>query len=166
MAHKNIFIQLRCFQLKNFHGVCHQIWIFTKIKILSGVVTSSNNAQNGRKGVFEILPFTNMKVCLQRAVSKTWLYGVVVSFEILETFFSPGRYSANNAYDIQNTLEKLFSSDFSSHQRRTVKWLNLQLFWWHVQNELSPCYSLFLDWTTLHPQLFVVMHSLAHNYPL
>ena len=60
---------------------------------------------------FGILPFTNTKVCLQRAVSKTWLYCVVVSFEILETFFSPGRYSANNAYDIQNTLEKIFSSD-------------------------------------------------------
>ena len=52
-----------------------------------------------------------MKVCLQGAVSKTWLNGVVVSFEVLETFFSPGNYSANNAYDIQNNLEKLFSSD-------------------------------------------------------
>ena len=50
-----------------------------------------------------------MKVCLQSAVSKIWLYGVVVSFEILETFFSPGHYSPNNAYDIHNTLEKLSS---------------------------------------------------------
>ena len=63
---------------------------------------------------FEFLSFTNMKVCLQGAVSKTWLYGVVVSFEVLDTFFSPGNYSANNAYDIQNTLEKLFSSDYRS----------------------------------------------------
>ena len=40
---------------------------------------------------------------------KLCLYGVVVSFEILEAFFlSPGRYSANNAHDIQNNLDKLF----------------------------------------------------------
>ena len=43
---------------------------------------------------------------------KLCLYGVVVSFEILEAFFlSPGRYSANNAHDIQNNLDKLFSTD-------------------------------------------------------
>ena len=63
------------------------------------------------KVFFEFLSFTNMKVCLQGAVSKTWLYGIVVSFEVLETFFSPRNYSANNAYDTQNTLEKLFTSD-------------------------------------------------------
>ena len=56
---------------------------------------------------FEFFPFSNMKVCSQCAVSKTSLYGVVVRFET----FSLQRYSANNAYDIQNISEKLFSND-------------------------------------------------------
>ena len=60
---------------------------------------------------FEISLFSNMKVCLQCAVSKTLLYGVVVCFETLKTLFSPGSYSTNNAYDIHNILEKVFFSD-------------------------------------------------------
>ena len=70
------------------------------MNILPGVVTSSDNVQNDWKGVFWVFTFH-------------WYESVfvVVSFEILETFFSPGRYSANNAYNIQNFLEKLFSGD-------------------------------------------------------
>ena len=36
------------------------------------------------KAFFEFLFFPYMKMCLQCAVSKTWLYGVLISFDILE----------------------------------------------------------------------------------
>ena len=35
-----------------------------------------------------------------------------------------------------------------------------------VQNEVSSWYPLLLDLTTIHPQLLLVMHSIAHNSPL
>ena len=52
-------------------------------------------------------------MCLQCAVSKTWLHGVV-TWNFGDCCSVLGNcdccYSANNAHDIQNTLEKLFSS--------------------------------------------------------
>ena len=52
-------------------------WILQNKHFIRGI-TSSNNTQNRRKGVFEFLSFINMNICLQCAVSKTWLYGVVI----------------------------------------------------------------------------------------
>ena len=79
---------------------------------------------------FEFLPFIDMKVCLQCVVSKAWLFGAVVSFEILETFLSPGHYSTNNAYDIQNTLENYFlvTIEVFAMSKTSISSKNFKLF--------------------------------------
>ena len=52
---------------------------FCKVNIFSGGLHPQITPKKVERVFFEFLPFTNMKVCL---------YGVVVSFEILEAFFS------------------------------------------------------------------------------
>ena len=51
---------------------------FCKVNTFSGGLHPQITPKKVERVFFEFLPFTNMKVCL---------YGVVVSFEILEAFF-------------------------------------------------------------------------------
>ena len=63
---------------------------FCKVNIFTGGLHPQITPKKVERVFFEFLPFTTMKLCL---------YGVMVS------------YSANNAHDVQNNLEKLFPTD-------------------------------------------------------